>query len=262
MTTTTAAWVAWQRSGGVPETTIGLRRYYLQRLARDHRGRDLLDLDVDDLTTWLQAHDWSPNTRKSVRSALRSFYGWARERGLVEVSPAHLLPAVRARRGRPKPTPESAYRYAVEHAPPRARLAIRLAAQCGMRRGEIAAVHVDDVEEDAAGFRLRVVGKGGHVRMVPLPDDLAVELLDSPGWVFPSPRGGHLTPAHLAKVVTAHVDGHTHQLRHRAATVAYKGTHDLRAVQELLGHASVATTQLYVAVADDAVRLAMLAAAA
>lgn len=52
-----------------------------------------------------------------------------------------------------------------------------------------------------------------------------------------------------------------HQLRHRFASAAYRATHDIRSVQELLGHASVATTQVYVAVPGEALRAAVAAAA-
>lgn len=250
-------------AAGAPATSIALRVYYLTRLARAHP--DLLTVDVDTLAAWLGGGGWSPNTTKSARSALRSFYGWARDTGRIDVSPAHLLPAVRVPRGRPKPTPEQAYRQAIAVADERARLAIRLAGVCGLRRGEIARVRVEDIEQDLFGDVLRIVGKGGHVRCVPLPEDLAAELREhGAGWVFPSPRGGHLTPHHVAKIVTRYLPAGitTHSLRHRCASTAYAGTRDLRAVQELLGHSRPETTAGYVLAPEDTIRAAMAAAAA
>lgn len=105
-------------------------------------------------------------------------------------------------------------------------------------------------------------------RLVPLEDDLARAIrerareLDSP-WLFPSSHGSHLTEAHLGKLVARHLarDLTTHTLRHRCGTVAYAGTRDLRAVQELLGHAKPETTMLYTAIPDQDIRAAMLAAA-
>lgn len=257
-----AQWVRWMVAGGSPATTVELRRYYVQRLCRTRPH--LLDLSVDDLAEWIASEDWSANTRKSVRSALRCFYAWAVHTGRLESSPAHLLPPVRIPRARPKPAPEEVYRRALATSDERARLAVRLAGQCGLRRGEIAAVHASDVEQDLVGYSLRVVGKGSNERLVPLTDDLAEQVLARGGWAFPSPAGGHLTPHHLGKVVMAALEGacSTHALRHRAATIAYAGTHDLRAVQELLGHSRPETTAGYVKVPDDAVRAAMLAAAA
>ncbi len=256
------AWCEWLRAAGAPETTISLRRYYVTRLWQTYP--DLLGVGVDDLARWMGSAQWNANTKKSARSSLRSFYAWAKATGRIEVSPAALLPAVRIPRSAPRPTPERAFAEAISVADPRARLAIQLAGFCGLRRGEIARVHVDDVVEDGDGYSLRVVGKGGHVRYVPLPPLLAGEL-DSikEGWAFPSPRGGHITADHLAKIVTRHLPPgvSTHTLRHRCATVAYAGTRDLRAVQELLGHSRPETTAGYAYVPQNAVRAAMQAAA-
>lgn len=251
-------------AGGTPDTTVSLRRYYLHRLERDC-GRRALTLGVDDLAEWLGGAGWAPNTMKSARSSLRSFYGWAQAAGHITTSPAHLLPPVRVPRGRPKPTPEIAYRAAQASADERAGLAIDLAGMCGLRRGEIARARVDDLEADLVGRSLRVIGKGGHVRVVPLPDALADRITShGAGYLFPSPRGGHLTPHHLSKIVSAHLpDGVTmHSLRHRCATTAYAATRDLRAVQELLGHSRPETTAAYILAPDDSIRAAMQAAAA
>lgn len=257
-------WTIYMRAAGSPSTTIGLRVYHLRRVGRDIGGRPE-ELGVEELTTWLASHSWSPNTRRAYRASLRSFYGWAQATGRVRVSPAHQLPSVRIPRGRPRPTPDPAYRMALIVADERARLAIMLAGRCGLRRGEIAAARREDVEPDLLGYSLRVTGKGSHVRMVPLPADLAAAILRRPaGWLFPSSHGGHLTPHHLGKVVSRNLPPGltTHTLRHRCATVAYAATRDLRAVQELLGHAKPETTAIYTAVPDGAVRAAMDAAAA
>lgn len=256
-------WVSFMLAGGTPATTIGLRRYYVDRLASTRP--ELLQLDVDDLATWLGSCGWAPNTRKSARSALRCFYGWAVATGRLPTSPAHLLPPVRVPRGKPRPAPEAAYRAALRAPDDRARLALHLAGRCGLRRGEIARARVEDVQEDLTGHSLRVVGKGGHVRVVPLPADLTLMILErGSGWLFPSPRGGHLTPHHVAKIARVYlpVGVPLHTLRHRCASTAYAATRDLRAVQELLGHSRPETTAGYVQVPDDAVRAAMEAAAA
>jgi integrase len=248
-------------AAGTPATTMALRRYYVTRLARSRP--QLLALTTEDLAVWLGEGEWSPNTRKSARAALRAFYGWAVDAGHLEASPAHRLPPVRTPRAKARPTPERAYRAALDVADPRSRLVLELAARVGLRRGEIARVRVEDVEADLVGHSLRVKGKGGHVRIVPLPEDLAEQLLaHRAGWVFPSPRGGHITPNHLARVVRPYLGHGIHSLRHRCGTVAYAATRDLRAVQELLGHARPETTAGYVQVPDDAVRAAMRAAAA
>jgi integrase/recombinase XerC len=82
------------------------------------------------------------------------------------------------------------------------------------------------------------------------------------GWLFPTGFGGHLTPDCVGRLVArALPDGYAmHTLRHRFATRAYRGTHNLRAVQVLLGHESIATTERYLAVDDSEMRAAMVAA--
>ncbi len=242
--------------------TIKLRRYHLTRLARDHL-RDVLELETADLERWLGNPAWSASTRRSHRSTLRVFYAWARRAGLIEQDPAEPLPAVRTRRGEPRPADEDDYTWAVARADDRLRRALRLGGECGLRRSEIARVRVEHIEPDLVGSCLRVVGKGGHVRLVPLPDDLAADLRAiGAGWVFPSPRGGHLTPGHIGVLVKRALGSSTHTLRHRAGTLSYAGTLDLRAVQEFLGHASPVTTAIYTQVERSSIRAAMTATAA
>jgi integrase len=137
-----------------------------------------------------------------------------------------------------------------------------------MRRGEVTLICPEhDLVRDASatsagvtsdsGWSLIVHGKGSRNRVLPLPDDLAAIIRAVPhGYLFPGPTGGHLTPHWVGTLVSrALADGTTmHQLRHLCATEIHDQTHDLRLVQTLLGHASLATTQRYVAVDDSKVR--------
>jgi integrase len=255
-------WEGWLRAAGRPDTTIELRSYHIRRLGTE-TSLDPWTLTVDDLVAWLAAHSWAPETRRSYRASLRSFYSWAQATGRRPDSPAHLLPAIAVPRGRPRPAPDEVFRDAMAAADRRERIMMLLAASCGLRRGEIAKVRRDDLERDLVGWSLVVRGKGDHVRRVPLSDELGDELASlPPGWVFTSPRGGHLTAHHVGKLVSRLLPaGWTcHTLRHRCATAAYAATRDLRAVQELLGHAKPETTAIYTQVPDDAVRVAMRAA--
>jgi integrase len=152
-------------------------------------------------------------------------------------------------------------------------LMLRLAAEAGLRRAEVARVHTNDLTQGFDGPLLLVHGKGDRQRVVPITDDLG-ELVDAGpaghtpglpghGWLFPGDDDGHLSPRYVGKLVAAALPDQwtMHSLRHRFATRAYRGTRNLRAVQTLLGHASVATTERYTAVDDDECRAAMMAAA-
>ena len=100
---------------------------------------------------------------------------------------------------------------------------------------------------------------------MPLLPDVASRLTALPrGWAFPSPRGhGHITTNHVGTLISrALPQGWTaHSLRRRFATSVYRGSHDIRAVQVLLGHSSVQTTQVYVGVEQAELRTALRFAA-
>jgi integrase/recombinase XerC len=260
------AWTAYMRASGQTPATVQMRTYQVGRAGRELGGTPASTTSAE-LLEWLGAQDWKPNTRRAYRGALRAFYSWAVACGLVDRSPAAVLPAVKVPRSLPHPTPEPGYRWALRVADRPVRLAIVLAGAYGLRRSEVAQARREDVVEDVTGgWSLLVVGKGGHERAVPLLDEVARLILARPaGWLFASPRrpGRHLTPAHLAKLVAAELpEGYTmHSLRHRYATVALEATGDLRAVQELLGHARLETTAIYTEVSSQRRRAAVEAAA-
>lgn len=254
-------------AAGQTAPTIELRRAHLSQIARGVQ-RPVAELTTDELIGWFgrQTH-WRPATRRSYRSGVRGFLMWA---GRIELAAA--LPAVRVPPAVPQPVPDSIWREALAAAGPRTRLAMRLAAEAGLRRAEIAQVSTTDLLDSHSGAQLVVHGKGGKVRIVPITESLAVEIRRGPGghtpsapqseWLFPSQRGGHINAATVGQLLSDVLpEGFSaHKLRHRFATRAYRGSRNLRAVQTLLGHASVATTERYTAVDDDEVRAAMLAA--
>ncbi len=251
------------RIAGAPKPTITLRSYHLRRFAADSAA-DPWNVTASDLRAHIMRHDWSPSTIKTFRSTMREFYRWAVLEELTDHNPADRLPRVRVPAGLPRPAEQEQLDQALATADDRMRLMLRLAAHAGLRCREIARVHSKDIVPDLMGSSLRVHGKGGRDRFVPIPDDLACELLQHEGFVFPGQEDGHLSAAYVSKLISRALPGATaHQLRHRYATRAYQlGGRDLRAVQTLLGHASVATTQIYTAVDERSLRTAALAAAA
>lgn len=267
------AYLAAEAGAGRSAATIATRRAHLANLARGLRvgpGR----VDQERLLAWMGRQAWSVETRRGYRNSVVSFFGWAHRAGHIPSDPAAGLPIMRAARPSPRPAPDAVWRAALAAADPRVRLMLRLAAEVGLRRAEIARVHTGDLTVAAGGAQLRVRGKGNKLRTVPISDDLAVLIAagaagHSPemaaygtGWLFPGEDDGHLSPRWAGRLIAAALPDHwtAHTLRHRFATRAYRGSRNLRAVQTLLGHSSVATTERYTAVDDDECRAAMLAA--
>jgi integrase/recombinase XerC len=243
-----------QRAAGLRPDTIRLRTEHLQHLAR-RVDADPWTLSPDALLDYVDVQHWEPATRRSRRSTLRGFYGWALRAGYVATNPAHALPRVRPDLPRPRPIPTAVYERAYNAADERVRLMMRLARDAGLRRGEIARTHTRDIFPDLTGWSLRVDGKGGKVRDVHLAQRLAFELRALPdGWVFPGDDGGHLSPRWVGKLVNRLLPPPwtIHTMRHRNAKEAHKAfDYDLVLTARHLGHASTVTTQVYVPVDNE-----------
>ncbi|MDE1641800.1 tyrosine-type recombinase/integrase [Actinotignum sanguinis] len=243
--------------------TIRLRLYYLRRIAA---RAELLAVTHDELVAWLANPGWSKATARSARTALVLFFKWCYESGRRADNPAHGLPEIGETPPCPHPTPEDAYAVALKASLPRVRLMLRLAGELGMRRAEVAQVHIQDLSQDAYGALLCVHGKGGKDRIIPLSAGLAREIriacMKGGGYAFPSERGVHLSADYVGKLVARALPPgwSMHSLRHRFATRCWSETHDLLSVSQLLGHASTKTTQRYVA--NDYRRLREVARAA
>jgi len=216
------------------------------------------EVTAEKLLDWLgrQQH-LSPEGRHSYRSTLAGFLSWAYRYGRIPVYLGDALPRVRVPEAPPRPANDDAWQTALEKADRRTKLMLRLAAEAGLRHAEIAQVHSSHL--DTASGQLLVHGKGGKQRVVPISDHLAYLVREcGDGWVFSNGFGGHLSAGHVGRLIAGVLPGDlaAHTLRHRYATRAYRGSHNLRAVQKLLGHSSVLSTERYTMVADDEVRAA------
>ncbi|MCZ2838916.1 tyrosine recombinase XerC [Modestobacter sp. VKM Ac-2985] len=253
-------------------------------------GRTVADLDLATLRSWL-AHgrtrgDSRSTTARRAASA-RSFTAHLRRSGQIAEDVGLRLASPRAHRTLPgvlgaeqaRAVLEEAARPSSEEETPaeaalrlRNVLVVELLYATGVRVGELVGLDVDDV--DRGRRLLRVLGKGRKERSVPFgaPASDALEVWLTGGRpvlatsssgpaLLLGVRGGRLDPREARRVVHAAVaaapgtpDIGPHGLRHSAATHVLEGGADLRSVQELLGHASLATTQVYTHVTVERLR--------
>lgn len=266
-------WLNWLRVSGQSDRTIYTRRGHVRSTARLLATRTPAEVTTEHLIALYAQQDWCQEYRRGLRTSLVAFYSHCMKVRLCADNPALGLPHVPESSPKPRPAPEWLWDELVQSTPARELLMIRLAGEAGLRRAEIAQVHRDDVVWDGDGWALIVHGKGGKQRTVPINERLAEQIQRGPTWLadgvvgngflFPSvDRWGnivapHMSPDRIGRLMSELMPkGWTaHKLRHRYATRGFAGTHNLRAVQEALGHASVATTQRYVAVGSSDVRL-------
>lgn len=254
-------WTDTLKAAGLSAQTIKSRRYKMVHLAALLMPSGPEDVTTEQIVQAFARQQWKPETRKAYRNTISSFFRWLHKSGRRADDPSLDVPRVKKPHAHPRPCPDRYITAAMQRATPSEKLMVRLGAECGLRRGEIARVHSDDVVADSAGRSLIVRGKGDKQRIVPLPDDLAGIIMDARGYLFPGRFGGHVEESyigdHVSHLLPAGYAAHT--LRHRFATTAYAATHDLFVVAELLGHESVETTEHYVAMPDGRLREATTA---
>lgn len=254
-------WTDTLRAAGLSAQTIKSRRYKMVHLSTLLMPSGPKDVTTEQIVQVFARQQWKPETRKAYRNTISSFFRWLHKSGRRSDDPSLDVPRVKKPHAHPRPCPDRYIAAAMEKATSSEKLMIRLGAECGLRRGEIARVHSDDVVADNTGRSLIVRGKGDKQRIVPLPDDLAGIIMDARGYLFPGRFGGHVEESYIGDHISRLLpDGYAaHTLRHRFATTAYAATHDLFVVAELLGHESVETTEHYVAMPDGRLREATAA---
>lgn len=246
---------------------------------------ELSGIELGTLRRWLGNQSEAGASRSTLarRSATaRSFMAWALREELIDTDPALRLKAPKKEGSLPGVLQQQQLirlladlNLAAQDGAPMAlrdRAMVELMYATGIRVGELAGLDIDDLDPDRR--TLRVLGKGNKERTVPygLPAALAVDdwlrrgrgklvSTSSGPALFLGVRGGRVDQRQVRSVVKALFEalGDTaasgpHALRHSAATHLLDGGADLRAVQELLGHSSLATTQIYTHVSVDRLR--------
>jgi len=252
-----ASWLELSLAAGL----FSQRTVYVYRYGAKSFIESQGDLLVEDVTRlhakrWLlEARGLAPSTITCRIASLNSFYDELLFEDLIEFNPFAKLRRPKQRRGQPRPAPVEATRHLLAAAAPRERTMIALAVMLGLRRFEIAKLAVADFDFDT--MRLSLVGKGNKPAVLPITVELAEIVeewidyagLQPGGWLFPSKKGGHLVAMYVGQVMTkasaeAGVRITPHQYRHRAGTDMTRA-YGLKAAQQLLRHASSATTEVY-----------------
>lgn len=254
-------------------------------VCREFFGRPPSEVDLQDpdtlavrsFLTWLHHQGLGRRTQGKILAAVKSFYRWAYRRGDVEASPADRVRTPKFEKRLPRhlrPGEIETLLEAPEGDEPltrRDRAMLELLYATGLRVAEV--VSLDWRDLDLSARTLRVTGKGSKERMVPFGRPAAQALrewlevweeirakagadrreddpADEPVWL--NHLGGRLSARSVSRIVDKHVDAaalaagvHPHTLRHTFATHLLEQGADLRAIQELLGHSSLSTTQRY-----------------
>ncbi|MHB0978476.1 MAG: site-specific tyrosine recombinase [Thermoleophilia bacterium] len=257
---------------GLADHTIASYRRDLTQLAAYLQERDvsLTRAGTEEIRSFLAEGRWQPSTRARKTAAIRSFYGHLVRSGLLSVDPSAGLVSPRPAPGLPKPLTVSQVDRLL-NAPPatpaglRDRALLEVLYGSGLRASETVSLRLQDVDLEV-GF-VRTMGKGSKERVVPLGRKAVAAVsaylgrgrahMGTPGGVKPAElflnaRGRRLSRQGLHLIVKKHArraglgdDVSAHTLRHSFATHLVEGGADLRAVQEMLGHADLSTTQIY-----------------
>jgi integrase/recombinase XerC len=255
------------------------------------RGQSFSEVSQEDLETFLNVYGRhrqrparpgsrytttrSATTVAQMDNALRSFYNWAARSKLVATSPAAYLDPARRDKPLRRAVKESVVEELVDklNNPPadldpaaawrwqRDRVVTLVFLFTGLRLSECADLTWEHVDLDDA--TATVVRKGGDAQIIPLHPALVSELrrykgTTKSGYLFRSYRGGAFGAHGISEMFRTFIQGKlnikctAHQLRHTFATVLLRKGADILAIQKLLGHASVKTTQIYADIEDDA----------
>ncbi len=263
--------------------SLRTRRHYLETLSRFGRFlREKRPVALDRLSS-ISLYDlrgfiatlfktMSNDTVASEVSALRTFFGWAAGSGMISADPSELLESPKRKKALPRFIPEEASASLMESpgdgdfAPERDRAILELFYGSGLRLSELVSVKENDL--DLPSGEIRVFGKGAKERIVPLSDafigaweaympqrERFREKLGPNMPLFLSKQGRAISASMVAKLLKKYgakgpqpLKVTPHMLRHSYATHMLEGGADLRAIQEMLGHRSLAATQRYTAV--------------
>ena len=238
----------------------------LLELAGERALDSVANADIRRFIATLHGRGQSPRSLARTLSAWRGYYDWMGRSHAKAANPCQGVKAPRAGRNLPEVlSPDDAVRLvsasAGDDTGMRDRALFELAYSCGLRVSELTGLDLGSIDDKAG--EVRVLGKGSKTRIVPVGEPalnaVAAWLPVRAQWARPDEkalfvgrRGLRLAPREVQRRIKAWaiaagltVDVHPHMLRHSFASHVLQSSGDLRAVQEMLGHASIASTQVY-----------------
>jgi integrase/recombinase XerC len=254
-----------------PNTIDNYRRDLvdLVRFSQARIARELDKLDCQDIRRYLaSAHARGMTARALARmlSGWRGYFKFALRQGVGHINPCDGVHAPKAEKRLPRTlSPEEAIRLvsfdADDAAAQRDRAALELIYSCGLRISELTGLNLDSI--DFHSREIRVLGKGSKTRIIPVGEPAlaavqrwlgaraSIKVIDTQA-LFVGTQGKRLSASVLqarikqwAQRQGLEVNVHPHMLRHSFASHVLQSSQNLRAVQEMMGHASIASTQVY-----------------
>ena len=244
---------------------------FVQFLGRNPNWKAIDHLRIRAFLTRLHQDGLSKASIARTLAAIRAFYRWLGREGLIEQNPAALVSTPKLSKTLPRVPSIEEMNGALDSAmpdsvafPEREAAVFELLYGCGIRNSELTGIRLDDIHWSQQEIRIR--GKGKKERIVPLGEAAASAIRDylprrrevlalnkkSSDVLLINRRGGPLTSRSVGRIVKAIAvskglssDVHPHTLRHAFGTHMLSEGADLRAIQELLGHARLSTTQRY-----------------
>lgn len=256
----------WQRAIGRTASTRATTRKVLSRFLA-HADTSAATFTIKHAVAFLANEEFSTNTRYAYHWHLKTFAEWLVMSGYRSDSPMLGLPRPKAVKRPPRPVSSAGVSAILDHAPTgRVKMMVLLSALQGLRVHEVAKIHGKDIDLEPG--TIEVEGKGGKIALLPLHDEVrramqAEHMPMNDFWFESYKRPGHpIQPASVSKAIghamaSAGVPGTPHALRHFFGTELVRSGANLRVVQELMRHSSMATTQIYVEVQSTEMRNAL-----
>lgn len=244
----------WMRSWNASDKTIGAR----VTLARTRLAAWGLDgFTPENVSHFLSDAAFGKWTRSTYYGHLNDFGGWLVATGRLDANPVDTVRSPQRPRSKPRPLSEEEVAKVLSVAEGATRHWILFAMLAGLRASEIATLRGEDIDENG----IYVLGKGETKVTLPCHADLweIAQTYPREGYLWPGSDHGHIPGQQVSMGVGRlfrgmGIDGSVHRCRHVYGTRLLRGGANIRVVQKLMRHASLATTAMYTAVDEDEMR--------